>query len=587
MIQCEFCYICYMGAIRSYSSIFRVQGFIVLVFYGVSMISLSIPLVTLVTAVFTDHFYPLVLFLLLYTVGVVVLGSLIHTVSYIPFHLATAFDPIKNDIAAGRIREMEDLGKRITQFTTDFFNFAFLDIRHAYFHTAGAGITTCTSFPSALAMSGLDTWACSPGTGSAASSSVTWWNSRTISWTTRSCSSQECNNKPGSSMHIHLPYLLLIAASCLIIWRSSDGFEMASDYLGRKLPLGIKGATINAIASSMPEFLTTLFFLFYLNNPDGYSGGLGVTSGSALFNLLIIPAGVVLMLFAMGRRREIRLNRKVLLREGVVLLISQVLFINFLFKGKLTPMHGLALVGVYVVYLALLYMIFRRNRNSGDPGFTTPQPRRIRPLWWRILTGDITHTVLNGKPITTGKAWVMLVISTGIMTLGTWLLVFGTDHFGEATGIPVIFVAVVLSAAATSIPDTIISLRDARKGNYDDAISNALGSNIFDIAFALGMPLFLYGMVSQENINLPDKILDFTQEVWVFLLIATFLALAVMLIGKKFSKRKAVILLAIYVAFLLFVGTQANREGFLADLGDPIKNFLTSVADWIGGEPFR
>ena len=147
MIQCEFCYICYMGAIRSYSSIFRVQGFIVLVFYGVSMISLSIPLVTLVTAVFTDHFYPLVLFLLLYTVGVVVLGSLIHTVSYIPFHLATAFDPIKNDIAAGRIREMEDLGKRITQFTTDFFNFAFLDIRHAYFHTAGGGVISHEELP--------------------------------------------------------------------------------------------------------------------------------------------------------------------------------------------------------------------------------------------------------------------------------------------------------------------------------------------------------------------------------------------------------------------------------------------------------
>ena len=50
--------------------------------------------------------------------------------------------------------------------------------------------------------------------------------------------------------------LIFMVISCLIIWRSSNGFEVASDYLGRKLPLGIKGATINAIASSMPEFLT-------------------------------------------------------------------------------------------------------------------------------------------------------------------------------------------------------------------------------------------------------------------------------------------------------------------------------------------
>ena len=43
---------------------------------------------------------------------------------------------------------------------------------------------------------------------------------------------------------------------------------------------------------------------------------------------------------------------------------------------------------------------------------------------------------------------------------------------------------VIIAAAATSVPDTILSIKDARKGNYNDAISNALGSNIFDICFA-------------------------------------------------------------------------------------------------------
>ena len=120
-----------------------------------------------------------------------------------------------------------------------------------------------------------------------------------------------------------LTSILYIFVSCIIIWRSSHGFEIASDYLGRKLPPGIKGASINAIASSMPEFLTTMFFLFYVRNADGFSGGLGVTSGSALFNLLIIPALVVLMLVSSGKYRDITLNKKVLLREGSVLMISR------------------------------------------------------------------------------------------------------------------------------------------------------------------------------------------------------------------------------------------------------------------------
>ena len=69
--------------------------------------------------------------------------------------------------------------------------------------------------------------------------------------------------------------------------------------------------------------------------------------------------------------------------------------------------------------------------------------------------------------MTRGRAWLLLGISTLVMSAGTWLLVLGTDLFGEATNIPLIFVAVVLSAAATSVPDTILSMKDAKKGNFE------------------------------------------------------------------------------------------------------------------------
>jgi Ca2+/Na+ antiporter len=373
--------------------------------------------------------------------------------------------------------------------------------------------------------------------------------------------------------------ILYIFVSCIVIWRSSHDFEIASDYLGRKLPPGIKGASINAIASSMPEFLTTMFFLFYLRNADGFSGGLGVTSGSALFNLLIIPALVVLMLVTSGKRRAIKLNKRVLLREGSVLLLSQLIFISVLFRGELLAKHGLVLVMVYLLYLGLLFAITRK-RKIEDPGFTIANEHTTRRPFHAILTLDLTALVLDGKKITTGRAWLLLGFSTLVMTFGSWLLVFGTDLFGEATRIPLIFVAVVLSAAATSVPDTVISIKDARKGNYDDAVSNALGSNIFDIAFALGFPLLLYNLVYRESIVLKQDLLDFTQEVWVFLLLATFLALVIMLIGKKFSRIQALLLLGIYLIFLVFVVTQVEKE--LSGLGQQIGGFLKKVAYWIG-----
>ena len=55
----------------------------------------------------------------------------------------------------------------------------------------------------------------------------------------------------------------------------------------------------------------------------------------------------------------------------------------------------------------------------------------------------------------------------------------------EGFGMPTMFVAVIFASMATSVPDTVMSIRDARDGDYDDAVANALGSNIFDVCFAL------------------------------------------------------------------------------------------------------
>ena len=52
--------------------------------------------------------------------------------------------------------------------------------------------------------------------------------------------------------------------------------------------------------------------------------------------------------------------------------------------------------------------------------------------------------------------------------------------------LPISAVAIIIAAAATSVPDTILSVKDALKGNYNDAISNAFGSTflILDLLLA-------------------------------------------------------------------------------------------------------
>jgi cation:H+ antiporter len=163
------------------------------------------------------------------------------------------------------------------------------------------------------------------------------------------------------------------------------------------------------------------------------------------------------------------------------------------------------------------------------------------------------------------------------MSLGTWILVLGTEMLSELMNIPILFVAVVLSAAASSVPDTVISIKDAKKGNYDDAISNALGSNIFDISFALGLPLLLYTLVFR-NIEMDPGIRDLSAELWMFLLLTTVLGAVIFNIGKRLSRIKGIVFLLIYAAFVFYVFGQALHVGFT----ESISGLLLDFVNWLG-----
>lgn len=370
--------------------------------------------------------------------------------------------------------------------------------------------------------------------------------------------------------------IILMVLSCLIIWRSATGFEIASDFLGRKLTHGIKGATINAIASSMPEFLSTFFFLFYLQDVNGFSGGLGITAGSSIFNLLVIPASVVIVLAIRNPRRAIDISRKVLRRDGIVLVVTILILIFVIDHRVLKPVHGAILVMAYLIYLGYMFFTMKNLREGPPEVFAHVREIPGQSLLVKIFTLRLECLVVGRRELKPANAWLLLIISTIVMSLGTWLLVLGTEMLSDAMQIPILFVAVVLSAAASSVPDTVISIKDAKKGNYDDAISNALGSNIFDISFALGLPLLMYTLVF-GNIQMEQGIKELSTELWMFLLVITILGAILFNVSKKLNLSKALIFLLIYAIFVLYVFGQA----FHVNITENLAQILLKIIHWL------
>jgi len=205
-------------------------------------------------------------------------------------------------------------------------------------------------------------------------------------------------------MGILIP-LILVILCCVIIWRASDGFAIASDFIGRNLSDGVRGATINAIGSSLPELFTSLFFLFYLKDVDGFSGGIGTTAGSAIFNSMIIPAAVILVVVILGIARSINISQKVVRRDGIALIIAEFLFIMIISGQSIDWWHGLFLMLIYFLYLT--YMMFAMERRGYDEReqrkkeLTDIEYKQI-PLWSAILSFDLRRVVL-GKKNTLGE----------------------------------------------------------------------------------------------------------------------------------------------------------------------------------------
>ena len=367
--------------------------------------------------------------------------------------------------------------------------------------------------------------------------------------------------------------LLLIVFCGYVIWRAGDTFLEGSNYIGRNLRDGVKGATINAVASSMPELFIALFFLFFLKDVTGFSGGVGTSFGSVLFNSLIIPSAAVLGVLSKSKKSSVVVSRKIIVRDGLWLLLVEFVLIYFIQQGVISWVESLVLIVLYGLYV--LYL-FKTMKGGHDINYEEPFTDKDRVSFLSaFMILDLKRMIIGNQKLNTKTAWLVFVISSLIIGFVCYFLVLACEWLGSETytvygfgelqglGIPLLFVAIVFAAIGSSFPDTIISYKDAQKGNYDDAISNAYGSNIFNLCIALGVPLFLftflYGPIelTQEIVSLIINL-----SLWFFGLTAFSIFLYTRLGGV--TRKQALILIATYVIFILFIFWKAYNTAFIA-----------------------
>tara|TARA_B100001250_G_scaffold11370_1_gene9868 strand:- start:4901 stop:5986 length:1086 start_codon:yes stop_codon:yes gene_type:complete len=353
-------------------------------------------------------------------------------------------------------------------------------------------------------------------------------------------------------------YLILkIVFAIFILWKVSSSFDLAANYLTRDIGEGIKGPTINAIASSLPELFISFLFLFYYGDIKGFSAGYATIIGSSAFNIAVIPVVSFLVVFFRKKTQHFEVDRNILRQDGLFLLGAVLLFLGGLYYG-INKYFAVVLIVYYILYIRSLYI----SRKDNETGAEKNNIVRIEPSTGILL--DILNIRLF-RVFTAGKvnsitSIFVIIASIAIIAYSCHLLITSTEEISRYIGVNLFFVSFIIASIASSLPDTFLSVKDAINGKFNDSFSNAYGSNMFDICIGLGLPLLIYTYLHgpidttfaiKRIGSLGDSILNGNVLIWsILLLLILTTVTSLIYYCKQLRFRYAVLILLLYLLFM-------------------------------------
>uniref|UniRef100_S4R4H4 Solute carrier family 24 member 3 n=1 Tax=Petromyzon marinus TaxID=7757 RepID=S4R4H4_PETMA len=150
--------------------------------------------------------------------------------------------------------------------------------------------------------------------------------------------------------------------------------------------------------------------------------------------------------------------------------------------------------------------------------------------------------------------WFMasFVISTIWIAVFSYVMVWMVTVIGYTLGIPDVIMGITFLAAGTSVPDCMASLIVARQGMGDMAVSNSIGSNVFDILVGLGLPWALQTLLVDYGSHVEINSRGLIYSVVLLLASVGITVLGIYLNNWKLDRKLGLACLFVYAVFLCF-----------------------------------
>ena len=305
--------------------------------------------------------------------------------------------------------------------------------------------------------------------------------------------------------------IVLAVVGFAVLIKCADFFVDGASSLAKnlKIPTVVIGLTIVAFGTSAPE-LAISFSSHLSGNTDMMFGNV---MGSNVSNiLLILGLAVLIKPFSVGKdviKKEI----------PILLLITAGVSVLFLNGNALSRSDGIIMLLLFSIFVYYLVSILTNKKSESD------------------------NTVAKAK-FKIPMSCVMIAAGLAGIIIGSNLVVNNAAQFAESIGVSQKIISVTIISIGTSLPELVTTIVATKKGENSLAIGNIIGSNIFNTAIVLGLPVVFFGEVATTAFGIVDI---------VFMLLAVVLLWIFAATGRKLRRCEGAVLLAVYGGYIAYI----------------------------------
>lgn len=315
-------------------------------------------------------------------------------------------------------------------------------------------------------------------------------------------------------------YITLLLVSLFALVKASDIFVDSASSLATRLrvPKMVIALTIAAFGTCAPE----LAISFKSMATGNYDMTLANVIGSCVVNILLV-IGVASIISPISVKEQTVKNELPIL--VAVTLAFFVALNDTLFGAKingLSQIDAIILLVLFAFFLLYLFVTVHFNKNH---------KRR-------------KHQRRRHAKYTLGRSIIYIILTLAAIALASDIAVDNAVALAKELHISQKVIAMTIIVIGTSLPELVMTVNASKKGEYDLAVGNIIGTNIFNICVVLGLPTLLFGGFTSAAFNFVDTLVVLLAAIMYYLCSRS---------SKKLTRIEGIMMVMIFAAYYTYV----------------------------------